>query len=108
MISSISATIDAIPKIQFKIFKMLFINITVDSQLIQIKYTDTSEITSHNNQIITGNIDAQNRFFFHAILHTMYKSQTGIIASRHFLPAFLNIIHKQIILNNTIIRLITN
>jgi len=59
---------------------------------------------NHNIQIIGSIINIQNRFFFHAILHNTYISQIGIMDSRHFLPAFLNIIHRQIILNNRIIK----
>jgi len=71
-------------------------------QFIPINIQNTIETTNRINQIIIGDINIQNRFFFHMILHKAYTFRTGIIDSRHFLHAFLNIIHIQTIENNQI------
>lgn len=61
-----------------------------------------SEIISHKIQIIGSIINIQNRLFFQRIKHKTYKLQNGIIASRRLLHAFLNNIHIQIVVNNSI------
>ena len=89
MVNSISQTNENSPHI-------IDIILTIWPQLIH-KPSNNRNVNRWTNH---GSNKNQNRFFFQTILNVTKVFQNGIIDSRHFLPAFLNIIHIQTIKNN--------